>query len=66
MNSYELGLGEFNERSKEYKAYLVARGHNPASILKEFDRTANLARTQARVPQLSECLKFEAVWGVLN
>ena len=40
---------EFNERSKEYKAYSVARGHNPASVLKEFDRTANLTRTQARV-----------------
>ena len=40
---------KFNERSKEYKAYLVARGHNPASVLKEFDRTANLTRTQARV-----------------
>ena len=40
---------EFNERSKEYKAYLAARGHNPASVLKEFDRTANLTRTQARV-----------------
>ena len=40
---------EFNERSKEYKAYLVARGHNSASVLKEFDRTANLTRTQARV-----------------
>ena len=40
---------EFNERSKEYKAYLAARGHNPASVLKEFGRTANLTRTQARV-----------------
>ena len=40
---------EFNERSKEYKAYLVARGHNPTSVLKEFDRTAELTRTQARV-----------------
>ena len=40
---------EFNERSKEYKAYLVARGQNPASVLKEFDRTANLIRTQTRV-----------------
>ena len=39
---------EFNERSKEYKAFLVARGHNPTSILKEFYRTANLTRTQAR------------------
>ena len=40
---------EFNERSKKYKAYLVARGHNPTSVLKEFDRTANLTRTQASV-----------------
>ena len=32
-----------------YIAYLDARGHNPASVLKQFDRTANLARTQARV-----------------
>ena len=40
---------EFNERSKEYKACLVAGGHNPASVLKEFDKTANLTRTQARV-----------------
>ena len=40
---------EFNERSKEYKAYLVARDHNPASVLKEFDRTANLIMTQAGV-----------------
>ena len=40
---------KFNERSKEYKAYSVARDHNPASALKEFGRTANLTRTQARV-----------------
>ena len=40
---------EFNERSKEYKAYIFARGHNPASVLKEFDKTANLNRIQARV-----------------
>ena len=40
---------EFNESSKEYKAYLVARGHNPTSVLKGFDRTTNLIRTQARV-----------------
>ena len=40
---------EFNERSKEYKAYLVAKSHNPTSVLKEFYRTAILTRTQARV-----------------
>ena len=40
---------EFNEMSKEYKVYLAARGHSPSSVLKEFDRTANLTRTQARV-----------------
>ena len=40
---------EFNERSKEYKAYLVARGPNPTSLLKEFDRTTNLTSTQAKV-----------------
>ena len=40
---------EFNERSKEYKAYLVAKGHNHASVLKEFDRTDILTKTQARV-----------------
>ena len=40
---------EFYERSKEYKDYLVPTGHNPARVLKEFDRTANFTRTQARV-----------------
>ena len=43
---------EFNERSKEYKAYLVARGHNPTNVLKEFDRTVNLTEYNPMGPNM--------------
>ena len=39
---------EFDTKSKEYSAYLVARGHNPFSVQAAFERVRGLSITQAR------------------
>ena len=39
---------EFESKAKEYKAYLVARGHDPFSVRKAFERTQLMPRKKAR------------------
>ena len=39
---------EFESKAKEYKAYLVARGHDPLSVRKAFERTKIMPRKKAR------------------
>ena len=41
-------IEEFDTKSKEYSAYLVARGHNPYSVQAAFDHVRKLSITQAR------------------
>ena len=39
---------EYNERSKEYKAYLCARGHPAVSVNSSFDKISKVSKSQAR------------------
>ena len=39
---------EYDTKSKEYTAYLVARGHDPLSVLSTFESTRNLSVAEAR------------------
>ena len=41
-------IEEFDIKSKEYSAYLVARGHNPYSVQAAFDHVRKKSITQAR------------------
>ena len=39
---------DFDQKSKEYSAYLVARGHNPYSVQNAFEKVREKSITQAR------------------
>ena len=41
-------IEEFDTKSKEYSAYLVARGHNPYTVQSAFDEVRGKSITQAR------------------
>ena len=40
---------EFNNKSKEYKAYLIDRGHKLKNVEKSFNGTLNMSRQQSRI-----------------
>ena len=41
-------IDEFDQKSKEYSAYLVARGHNPFSVQNAFEKVREKSIAQAR------------------
>ena len=40
---------EFNNKSKEYKAYLIGRGHKLKDVEKSFNDASNMSRQQCRI-----------------
>ena len=40
---------EFNCKSKEYKAYLIGRGHKLKNVEKSFNDALNISRQQSRI-----------------
>ena len=48
---------EYDAKSKEYTAYLVARGHDPLSVLSTFEATRNLSVADARRKVMRESHK---------
>ena len=40
---------DYFEKSKEYMAYLVARGHSPKKVKRTFENVGKMTRTEARV-----------------
>ena len=40
---------DYLEKSKEYMAYLVARGHSPKKVKRTFENVGKMTRTEARV-----------------
>ena len=38
---------EFLNKAKEYKAYLVSRGHNPKDVITNFEKARNISRNEA-------------------
>ena len=45
---------EFQSKSKDYKAYLVSRGHNPNEVVETFEKISNVSRTEARKKVVDE------------
>ena len=45
---------EFQSKSKDYKAYLVSRGHNPNEVVETFEKISNISRTDARKKVVDE------------
>jgi hypothetical protein len=45
---------EFEQKSKEYKAYLASCGHDPNELVESFTKVKNIPRAQARVKRDDE------------
>ena len=45
---------DFQEKSKEYKAYLASCGHNPNELVQTFNAVKNVPRTEARKKRSEE------------
>ena len=43
---------EFNNKSKEYKAYLIGRGHKLKNVEKSFNVALNMSRQQSRIKKM--------------